>query len=97
MAALDRTLSLQQALWSVPLCLTVHHLEEALGVRKAARRSRYGSGLASFPQLPVFGGTGGVRVIQRLGRAEAEQAEDGRAGGPGEGAKSGGGVGVQCW
>ena len=34
--ALDRTLSQQQVLWSVPLCLTVHYLEEALGARKVA-------------------------------------------------------------
>src|SRR5258708_12218775 len=33
------------------------------------------------------------RVIQSLGRAEAEQAEDGRGRRPGEGAESGGEVG----
>jgi Protein of unknown function with HXXEE motif len=32
--ALDRTLNLQQALWSVPLCLSLHNLEEALGIGK---------------------------------------------------------------
>ena len=50
MTALDGTPSLQEALWSVPLCLAVHNLEEALGVRKVARRPHYGSGLASFSQ-----------------------------------------------
>jgi Protein of unknown function with HXXEE motif len=34
LADLDKTLSVQQALWSVPLCLTLHNVEEALGVQK---------------------------------------------------------------
>jgi hypothetical protein len=29
---LNGILSLQQALWGVPLCLTIHNAEEALGV-----------------------------------------------------------------